>query len=193
MLKFGRSVIWGFVFAGGVGAVAHAQEADSALSATQALLTITALLSVSLLIVAIFSLWQSHRMYLDTVRLHQTLTDAHQTFLTRVLPTTASRPPQTSGAMVQVVPPVSDQPVRTDAVSRADEGNMLDGLSDVEWAILEKLAADPAYFTQHSIQSFGGSQATIDGLLRRGAARLDGLGRPAVPNEVQTALRARLA
>lgn len=55
--------------------VAIAQDSDAANLATS-LLVISFLLSVCILVVSGFSLWQSHKYYLDTVRLSQEITGA---------------------------------------------------------------------------------------------------------------------
>lgn len=183
----------------------------------QTLLVVTVLLSVCLVVLCAITLWQSHRAYLDTVRLHQTLTEAHQTFLSRALtllrdtaagPSARRRSPAASSerdtarsrgpaaptgrATAMPIPAPGAGVGRPQQKTNGDAPAALAELNDVEFAVLEKLAADPAFFTQHPLHMFGADQYTIDGLLRRGLAKLDALGRPTVQAEVQTALRSWL-
>lgn len=185
---------------------AFAQAGGDAVLSTQTLLVVAAILSASLLVIAGFSLWQSHRFYLETVNLHRDLTAAHQALLDRVLillrdgrggpSRTGSRPPASASeqpvAPAQESPRPSPPPPAPVVLPAEPAGRRtLTGLSDVEYAVLEKLAQDPAFFELHPLESFGASRLTVSALMHRGLVRLDGLGRHAVPDEVQAALRAR--
>ncbi len=192
-------------------APAWAQAEASAALPMQTLLVVAVLLSVCLLVVSSFALWQSHRTYVETVRLHQRIAEDHQTFLARAL---QLRPaPRSDGHSLagQVLEPTEVQtrapgdrassgppadrvraPVPPASPVSEDPGASLADLNDVEFAVLEKLASDPGFFTSHPLHVFGADQRTIDGLLHRGLAARDGLGRPSVPREVQAAMKAWL-
>ena len=177
---------------------AAAQQAAPSVVPLQALLAIAGLLCSALLVVSLFTLWQSHRTYLETVRLQQTIAEAHQTFLSQALQAAAlprpavTRPAPAPPPRAAPAPPAPAPPAPAPAPAPEGTGTWAERfgeLADVEFAVLEKLAVDPGFFTRHSLDEFGASQLTIDTLLYEGFAKLDGLGRATVPNDVQAALR----
>lgn len=93
--------------------VAAAQESDAANLATS-LLVISFLLSVCILAVSGFSLWQSHRYYLDTVRLSReitsAMTDLHQKVIELIYRPEAPLPRKPKPAVAPEIPPKRPQP-----------------------------------------------------------------------------------
>jgi len=97
----------------GLPSVAVAQESDAANLATS-LLVISFLLSVCILAVSGFSLWQSHRYYLDTVRLSREITSAmtelHQKVIELIYRPKAPLPPEPKPAEAPAIRPEKPQP-----------------------------------------------------------------------------------
>jgi hypothetical protein len=206
--------------------VVSAEEGDAANLATS-LLVISFLLSLCILLVSGFTLWQSHRYYLDTVRLSReitaTVTEMQQKVLDIIYqirtssprespkprePETRSRKPRLREPTPERVSKIAESISETEQKIRSlektlsalnqqfssnlqpgDLSRKLAALSDVEYAVLLKLAQDPKFFEKNSFTSFGATPRVLDSLLSRQLIVFDKDGKAEVPGEVSSALR----